>query len=79
MSERIGADVRAKRRRGIGFATIPAAVLAALAVMVGGTWTASGAAPKDANPYQAGSASTRSLTTQQRAALYGIARDTWRF
>jgi Putative glucoamylase/Protein of unknown function (DUF3131) len=79
MSERIGADVRAKRRRGIGFATIPAAVLAALAVMLGGTWTASGAAPKDANPYQAGSASTRSLTTQQRAALYGIARDTWRF
>ena len=58
-------------RRGIGYGIIAAALTVSVALSI-----ATGAAARVAGPGRVG---TRSLTATQRAALYGIARDTWRF
>ena len=58
-------------RRGIGRGIIAATLTVSVALSI-----ATGAAARVAGPGRVG---TRSLTAPQRAALYGIARDTWRF
>jgi beta-glucosidase len=54
MSERIAAAVRQEPRRGIGFAVVLVALIAAVVVLVSGLATASGAAPKTARATSAG-------------------------
>jgi hypothetical protein len=58
---------------------IAAGLITALAMLLGGPSTAPGAAPRTAHTRHAARAGTVSLTARQRAVLYGIARDTWRF
>src|ERR1700750_2236297 len=58
-------------RRGIGYAIIAAALTVSVVLS-----TATGAAARAAGSGRVG---TTSLTAPQRAALQGIARDTWRF
>ncbi|MBV9684239.1 MAG: hypothetical protein JO046_20785 [Solirubrobacterales bacterium] len=79
MSEQIASDARVEERRRIGFARIASTLIATAAVLLGGLSTASGAAPKTVHAHYAQRVGTVSLTAQQRAVLYGIARDTWRF
>ena len=79
MSERIAPDVQEERRRRIGFTMICAGLITAVAMLLGGPSTASGAAPRTAHTHQAARAGTVSFSPRQRAVLYGIARDPWRF
>jgi len=57
MSERIAAAVREEPRRGIGFAVVLAALIAAAVLLVSGLPTASGAAKKTTRTHRAGNRS----------------------
>ena len=71
MSERIAPDVQEERRRRIGFTMICAGLITAVAMLLGGPSTASGAAPRTAHTHQAARAGTVSFTPSSERSCTG--------
>src|SRR5947209_3841187 len=72
MSERIAAAVREEPRRGIGFAVVLAALVAAIVVYASGWSTASGAARKAARTHHAANRAATLSPAQIDANVNGL-------
>ena len=81
MSEQNAAKGHADGRRRLRHGMLAAAVLFVVALLLGGPLAASGSAARRAQQRadRVLGARTASLSARQRAVLYGVARDTWRF